>query len=57
MWMGMDGCSRRDEVVISRLRVGLTFSAQGYLMNIDVPDIAKICELCNKAVMTIKHKL
>ena len=51
----MEGCSRRDEVVISRLRLGHTFLTHGYLMNNDVPDIGPICELCNNAVMTVKY--
>ena len=55
MWTGMEGCSSRDEVLISRLRLGHTFLTHGYLMNNDVPNIAPICKLCNNAVMTIKH--
>ena len=42
-------------VVISRLRLGHTFLTHSYLMNNDVPDTAPICELCNNAVMTVKH--
>ena len=51
----MEGCSRRDEVVISRLSLGRAFLTNGYLMNDDVPDTAPICEVCNNAVMTVKH--
>ena len=55
MWTGMEGCSRRDVVVNSRLRLGHTFLTHGYLMNNDVPDIVPIFELCNNAVMTVKY--
>ena len=51
----MEGYSRRDEVVISRVRLGHILLTRGYLINNDVPDIAPICELCNNEVMTAKH--
>ena len=30
-------------------------ATRGYLLNDDVPDVAPLCELCNNAILTIKH--
>ena len=46
---------RRDEVVISRIRLGQTLLTHGYLMDNDVPDVAPHCELCNNALLSVKH--
>ena len=42
-------------MVINRVRMGHTLLTHGYLMNDDVPGMAPHCELCNSAILTIKH--
>ena len=55
IWIDKERCTRRDEVVINRVRIGHTLLTHGYLMNDDVPDVAPHCKLCNSAILTIKH--
>ena len=45
--------SHRDEVVISRMRLGHTLLTYGYLTDNDVPDVAPHRELC--ALLSVKH--
>ena len=40
IWMDSGKYSRRDEVIISRMRLGHTLLTHGYLVNNDVPDAA-----------------
>ena len=47
LWIDMGKYSLRDEVVISRMRLGHTLLTHGYLTDNDVPDVAPHCELCN----------
>lgn len=47
--------SRREEVIMNRLRAGYSYITHGYLMDSSVPDIAPVCELCNNSVLTVKH--
>ena len=35
--------------------VGHTLLTHGYLMNNDVHDVAPHCELCNNALLSVKH--
>ena len=35
--------------------MGHTLLMHGYLINDDVPDVAPHCELCNSAILTIRH--
>ena len=53
--LDMGKYSRRDEVVISRMRLGHTLLTHGYLMDNDAPDVAPHCELCNNALLSVKH--
>ena len=55
LWIDMGRYSRRDEVVISRMRLGHTLLTHGYLMDNDVPDVAPHCELCNNELFSVKH--
>ena len=57
IWIDKERCTCRDEVVINTVRMGHTILTHGYLMNDDVPDVAPHCELCNSAILTIKHIL
>ena len=54
IWTDKERYTRRDEVVIKRERMGHLL-AHGYLINDAVPDVAPHCELCNSAILTIKH--
>ena len=51
VWIEKERFPRKDEVV----RMGHSLLTHGYLMNDDVPDVAPHCELCNSAILTIKH--
>ena len=55
IWINSGKYSRRDEVIISRMRLGLTLLTYGYLVNNDVPDVAPHCELWNNASLCVKH--
>ena len=55
IWIYKERCTRRDEVVINRVRMGHTLFTHEYLMKDDLPDVALHCELCNSAILTIKH--
>ena len=43
LWIDMGKYSCRDEVLISRMRLGHTLLTHGYLMDNDVPDVAPHC--------------
>ena len=45
----------KDEVIISRMRLGLTLLTHGYLVKNDVPDMAPHCKHCNNASLSVKH--
>ena len=55
LWIDMGKYSRRDEVVISRMRLRHTLLTRGYLMENDVPDVAPHSELCNNGLLSVKH--
>ena len=55
IWIDKERCTRRDEVVINKVRMGHTLLTHGYLMNDDVPDVAPKCKLCNSATLIIMH--
>ena len=42
-------------MVINRVRIRHTLLTNGYLINDAVPVMAPHCELCNSAILTIKH--
>lgn len=56
-WKRIRGISRRDEVVINRLRSGYCFFSHGYLMDRDGLPHPPICELCSDGLLTVKHVL
>ena len=41
IWIDKERCTRRDEVVINRVRMGHTLLTHGYLMNDGVPDVVR----------------
>ena len=47
--------SGRDEVIITRMRLGHILLTLGYLVDNDVNDVAPHCELCNNASLAVKH--
>ena len=49
--------SRREEVVLNRIRTEHSRFTHGYLMDDAQPDIIPGCPLCNEAQLTIKHIL
>ena len=49
--------SRKEQVVMNRLRAGHTRLTHQYLMDNAVHDIAPICQTCNNATTTVKHIL
>ena len=55
MWINSGKYSSRDEVIISRMRLGHTLLTHAYLVDNDVPDVAPHCELCNNASLSVKH--
>ena len=48
--------SRREEVVLNRLRAGHTYLTQAYLMEGGV-QVPPICHFCDDAIQTVKHLL
>jgi len=57
VWKDANKLSRRDEVVINRLRSGHCRATHGYLMDNSVQPAAPICEICDDATLTVKHVL
>ena len=47
--------SRREEVVINRIRIGHTNLTHNYLMDSETMRIPPICPLCNNSILTISH--
>jgi len=56
-WRNSCRLSRRDEVVMNRLRSGHCRATHGYLMDNSVQPAAPICEVCEDATLTVKHVL
>ena len=46
--------SRREEIVLNRLRSGHTCLTQGYLMEREGVQVPPICHYCNNALMTVE---
>ena len=49
--------SRREEVIINTLHAGHCAATHGYIMNNELHGMPPICEGCNNAIFTVKHKL
>ena len=49
--------TRREEVIINRLRSGHCHLTHGYLMNDNVHDIPPMCGGCQSAAVSVKHVL
>ena len=49
--------TRREEVVITRLRTGHCRLTHGYLMSNDAPQVPPVCRFCNNAIVTVRHIL
>lgn len=49
-------CSRREEVIINRLRSGHTWLTHNYLMS-NFPEPPPTCPLCNTELLTVNHLL
>ena len=56
-WRPRERRSRREEVVVNRLRAGHCLLTHGYLMENNGPQIPPICGFCNDAILTVKHLL
>ena len=56
-WKGSKKRSRREEVVLNRLRSGHTRLTHGYLMENEGPRMPPICTFCRDAIMSVKHIL
>ena len=54
-WPPLVGLSRRDEVIINRLRSGHCYFSHGYLMDVDFEGVPNVCEICQDALLTVKH--
>ena len=52
IWSAVLQCGAR--LLIHTLNYG-TVLTHGYLMDSDVPDVAPHCELCNNALLSVKH--
>lgn len=52
-WVSIDHLSRRDQVVMNRLRTGHTTLTHSYLME-GSPD-PPICEACSSAALSVRH--
>ena len=55
MWTDVGKYSRRDEVVMNRMRLGHTLLTHGYLVDNDAPEVAPYCELCSNALLSVKY--
>jgi len=49
--------SRSEQVKVNRLRIGHTALTHGYLMDNTIAQGPPICELCQQAILTVKHIL
>ena len=49
--------TRRDEVVINRLRLGHTRLTHGFMFDPELQRVLPPCELCNEYVVSIHHIL
>lgn len=49
--------TRREAVVLNRVRLGYTRLTHGYLMDASAPQISPICEFCQEVTLTIPHLL
>ena len=56
-WQQIRNLTRREELVMNRLRAGYCRLTHGYLMENVAPQVPPVCRFCNNAVMTIKHIL
>jgi ribonuclease HI len=56
-WKKIRKLTRKEEVVLNRLRIGHTFLTHNHLFNDEVQAPLPQCELCQNAAMTIKHIL
>ena len=54
-WKQVKGITRREEVVLNRLRAGHSRLTHGYLMDSVRPQVPPICRYCSNAVLTVKH--
>ena len=54
-WKGEQGYSRKEQVVLNRVRSGHTKLTHGYLMDRGIPDVPPVCSKCHNALMTVKH--
>ena len=56
-WRNRKKLTRREEVVLNRLRSGHTRLTHGYLMENIAPQMPPICQYCNNAIVTVKPLL
>ena len=56
-WQQIKNLTRREEVVMNRLRAGYSRLTHGYLMENVAPQVPLVCRFCNIAVIAIKHLL
>ena len=56
-WKLVKSITRREEIIINRIRTGHSLITHSYLMDDAVLPVPPICPLCNDAILTIKHVL
>ena len=49
--------SRREEILLNRLRSGHAYLSQGYLMEREGVNVSPISHYCNNVLKTVKHLL
>ena len=54
-WIPLPNLSRREEVIVNRLRAGHCFFTHSYLMSDEFGGLPPVCELCYQSVLTVKH--
>jgi len=56
-WKCSDRLTRREEVVVNRLRSGHCRASHGHLMDATIQAAPQLCSYCNDATLTVKHVL
>ena len=54
-WRKQDGLTRREEVVLNRLRIGHSKLTHGYLMESNTHELPPICHFCEDDLLTVGH--
>ena len=54
-WSVLRGFTRREQVIINRMRTGHTHMTHSYLMDRDANGMPPLCHYCQDAILTVKH--